>query len=154
MESAVTPIRRALYRGKRPEAEALLAGGAEPNVFDAAALGDTLKLRAFFADDPELVRAWSADGFTALHFAAFLGGAEAVRVCIDAGADVSAVARNEMRVQPLHSAAANGNVESCRLLLEAGADPKARQQRDFTPMDEAVQEHNDELVALLRSYGA
>ena len=75
-------------------------------------------------------------------------------MCIDAGADVSAVARNQMRVQPLHSAAANGNVESCRLLLEAGADPKASQQRDFTPMDEAVQEHNEALIALLRSYGA
>jgi ankyrin repeat protein len=97
---------------------------------------------------------WSADGFTALHFAAFLGGPAAVRMLLDAGADVSAVARNEMLVQPLHSAAANGNVESCRLLLEAGADPNARQQRDYTPMDEAVQENNAELIALLAEYHA
>ncbi len=154
MESAVTPIRQALYRGSRAAADKLLADGAVSNVFDAAALGDAAKLREFFATDPELVHAWSADGFTALHFAAFLGGPEAVRVCLDASADVAAVARNEMRVQPLHSAAANGNVESCRLLLAAGADPHARQQRDFTPMDAATQEHNEELIALLRTYGA
>src|SRR3954468_6974972 len=153
METAVSPIRQALYRGSRAAADKLLAEGAEPNVFDAAALGDVDTLRTFLAGNAELVHAWSADGFTVLHFAAFLGGPDAVRACLDAGADVTAVARNEMRVQPLHSAAANGNVESCRLLLEAGADPSARQQGDFTPIDEAVQEHNDELIALLRSYG-
>ena len=154
MESEITPIRQALYRGDRAAAERLVAAGAEPNVFDAAALGDTARLTQLLGADPALVHAWSADGFTALHFAAFLGGPVAVRVLLDAGADVAAVARNEMRVQPLHSAAANGNVESCRMLLEAGADPTARQQRDFTPMDEAVQEQNDELIALLRRHGA
>ncbi len=154
MESAITPIRQALYRGDRAGAETLVAGGVEPNVFDAAALGDAARLTQLLEADPAYVHLWSADGFTALHFAAFLGGPGAVRVLLDAGADVAAVARNEMRVQPLHSAAANGNVESCRLLLEAGADPNARQQRDFTPMDEALQEHNEELIALLRRHGA
>ena len=57
-------------------------------------------------------------------------------------------------VQPLHSAAANGNVESCRLLLEAGADPNARQQGEFTPMDAAIQQGDDEMIALLERYGA
>jgi ankyrin repeat protein len=154
VETGVSEIRQLLYRGDREGAWALVDGGAEPNVFDAAALGDTDRLAAILAADRALVEAWSADGFTALHFAAFLGGPDAVRLLLDAGADVGDVARNEMRVQPLHSAAANGNVESCRLLLEAGADPRARQQGDYTPMDEAVQEHNVELMELLRSYGA
>jgi ankyrin repeat protein len=149
-------VRTALYRGDRAAAQALVSGGAELNIFDAAAMGDADRTTALLAAEPASARAWSADGFTALHFAAFLGGPEVVRVLIGAGADVGAVARNEMKVQPLHSAAAaaRGNVESSRLLLEAGADPNARQQRDFTPMDEAVLNGNDELIALLERYGA
>ena len=40
------------------------------------------------------------------------------------------------------------------MLLQAGADPKARQQQDYTPMDEAVITKNEPLQALLRDYGA
>jgi ankyrin repeat protein len=154
VESEVSDVRQALYRGDREAAEKLVADGAVLNVFDAAALGDTGRLGEILAGDRSVVDEWSADGFTALHFAAFLGGPQAIRMLLDAGADVSAVARNDMLVQPLHSAAANGNVESCRLLLEAGADPNARQQREFTPMDEAVQENNAALIALLAEYDA
>jgi ankyrin repeat protein len=154
VETEVSAVRQALYRRDRAAAEALVAGGAELNAFDAAALGDGDRLRALLADDPAAVHAVSADGFTALHFAAFLGGPDTVRLLLDAGADVGAVASNDMRVQPLHSAAANGDVESCRLLLEAGANPVATQQGDFTPLDEAQRSGNDDLVALLRDYGA
>jgi ankyrin repeat protein len=154
VENEVSEVRQALYRGDRAAAEALAANGAELNVFDAAALGDVVKLGELLARARASVDAWSADGFTALHFAAFLGGSEVVRLCIDAGADVGAVARNDMQVQPLHSATAQGNVESCRLLLEAGANPNATQQGGFTPLDAAEHAGNTELAALLREYGA
>jgi uncharacterized protein len=147
MEPA-SQIRNALYRGNRAAAEQL-ATGVEVDVFEAAALGDAHRLRALLAEDASAAQAWSDDGFTPLHFAAFLGGPDAVRVLLEAGSDVGAVARNEMLLQPLHSAAANGNVESCRLLLEGGADPNAKQQKDFTAMDEAVLTKNEALIALL-----
>lgn len=150
----MSEVRQALYRGDRAAAVALIAAGALLNVFDAAAVGDPALLGELLADDQSAVAAWSADGFTALHFAAFLGGPEVVRVCIDGGADVAAIARNEMQVQPLHSAAANGNVESCRLLLEAGANPNAQQQGGYTPLDEAEHAGKSELAALLRKHGA
>jgi ankyrin repeat protein len=153
VETEVSAVRQALYRGDRAGAQRLVTEGAVLNVFDAAALGDVATLERFLRHERDAVTGWSADGFTALHFAAFLGGPDAVRVLLDAGSDVAAVARNDMRVQPLHSAAANGSVESCRLLLAAGADPNARQQGDYTPMDEAVQESNRELIALLVDYG-
>jgi ankyrin repeat protein len=154
VESEVSELRQALYRGDRTTANALLADGAVVNVFDAAALGDVEFLRSLLAADPALAHEWSADGFTALHFASFLGGAEAVRVLIDAGSDVSAAARNDMRVQPLHSAAALGDVAACELLLDAGADPNASQQGGFVPLDEAVLKKNDPLVSLLQARGA
>jgi ankyrin repeat protein len=154
VEAAVSDIRQALYRGDRAAALALVEGGAPVNGFDAAALGDVDRLRSRLTSDPDLAHAWSADGFTALHFAAYLGGAPAVKVLLDAGADVHAVARNDMRVQPLHSAAALGDVDACRLLLDAGADPNAAQQGGFVPLDEAVLTKNDALAELLRARGA
>jgi ankyrin repeat protein len=154
VESQVSEVRQALYRGDRGAARALVDAGAPLNEFDAAALGDVEQLRSLLASDPELVRRWSADGFTALHFAAFMGGAASVRVLLDVGADVHAVARNDMQVQPLHSAAALGDVEACRLLLDAGADPNAAQQGGYVPLDEAVFNGKDELAELLRSRGA
>jgi ankyrin repeat protein len=154
VEAEVSAIRQALYRGDRASASALVDAGAEVNVFDAAALGDTERLRALLADDREDAHQWSADGFTALHFAAYLGGADAVQMLLDAGSDASAVARNDMRVQPLHSAAALGDIEACRLLLDAGADPNAEQAGGYVPLDEAVLTKNDLLAELLRARGA
>jgi uncharacterized protein len=154
VEADVSEIRQALYRGDRDAAVALVERGAPVSGFDAAALGDVERLRTLLTSDPDLVRSYSADGFTALHFAAYLGGAAAVRALLDAGADVHAVARNDMRVQPLHSAAALGDVEACRLLLDAGADPNAPQQGGYVPLDEAVLTKNDALAELLRARGA
>jgi uncharacterized protein len=154
METLVSELRQALYRRDRDAADALLAAGAAVNVFDAAALGDVSRLRSLLEVDPALVHEWSADGFTALHFAAYLGGADAVRMLIEAGSDVHAVARNDMRVQPLHSAAALGDVSACEALLRAGADPNATQQGGFVPLDEALITKNEPLAELLRAHGA
>lgn len=153
-EPEVTPVRSALYRGDRAGALALVDAGAELNVFDLAALGDTAGLRRAIHADPGATSAISADGFTALHFAAFLGGAGAVEVLLDAGADANAVADNDMRVQPLHSAAALGDVEACRLLISSGADPDGRQVGEHTPLHEAAMTGNSALVDLLLEAGA
>jgi hypothetical protein len=40
VESEVSEVRQALYRGDRATADALVAGGAALNVFDAAALDE------------------------------------------------------------------------------------------------------------------
>jgi ankyrin repeat protein len=148
-------IRSALYRGDRAEADRL-ASDRDVDVFEAASLGDATTIRTLLRSDPALARAWSDDGFTALHLAAFLGGAGVVRELLAAGADVDAVARNEMRVQPLHSAVAAPvlDLEACRLLLAAGADANARQQGEFTPLMEAEQRDDQSLVSLLREHGA
>ena len=153
MEAEVSELRQALYRGDRAAAAALVESGAEPNVFDAAALGDVDLLQRLVGTSSTNVHEWSADGFTALHFAAYLGGHDSVQVLLEAGADVHAVARNEMQVQPLHSGAALGDVEACRLLLDAGADPNAAQHGGWTPLDEAVITKNEPLAVLLRARG-
>ena len=142
------------YRFDRGTTDALLAADPELDVFEATALGYIDRLRERLDEDPGRAVAWSADGFTALHFAAFFGKAEAARTLIDAGAMVDAVSGNEMRVQPLHSAAAGRHHEVCRLLIASGADVNATQQHDFTPLHAAAQHGDDELVELFLSAGA
>ncbi len=153
-ETEVSALREALYRGDNEAARALVDAGATVNVFDAAALGDDARLREALTAEPGTAMAWSADGFTALHLAAFLGGVDAVALLLDHGADVGAVSQNPMTVQPLHSAAARGDVESCRLLLDHGANANAAQQGGFTPLDAALHAHDEPLRALLETYGA
>jgi ankyrin repeat protein len=149
----VSEIMAALYRGDRAGAEEL-ARDAELDLDEAASLGRAERVRELLAGDPTLATTRSSDGFTALHYAAFFGTAETAAALLELGADPTAVAENEMRVQPLHSAAAVDATDTARLLLDAGADPNARQEGGFRPIDAAAQSGNDELYALLVERGA
>ena len=142
------------YRFDRGTTDALLAADPELDVFEATTLGYIDRLRERLDEDPSRAVAWSADGFTALHFAAFFGKTEAARTLIEAGAMIDAVSGNDQRVQPLHSAAAGRHHEVCRLLIAAGADVNATQAHDFTPLHAAAQHGDDELVELFLSAGA
>src|SRR4051794_38548568 len=115
--SGVSAVRHALYRGQREVAELVAAVADALDAFDLAALGDAQRLADLVRLDPLAASTFSEDGFTALHFAAFLGGADAAKVLLAAGADVAAVAQNAMRVQPINSAAA-GRTEVVALLLD------------------------------------
>jgi ankyrin repeat protein len=153
----IGPILEALYTGDREQAEALRAETAEPNVFEAAALGDTDRLEELLAAAPDLARAWSPDGFTAVHYAAFFGSPEAIRALLAAGGDLEAPALNEEfapEARPLHSAVAAGRIDNAEALLEAGADPNARQHGGFTPLMGAERSGDFDLAELLIRHGA
>ena len=153
-DNGTSAVRTALYAQRQDLADAVLEAGPELDVFDAAAAGDVDRLTELLDDDPDLVKAWSSDGFNALHLAAFFSRGDAVRLLLDRGAEVGAVARNDMKVQPLHSAVAAQSTEIVAALLVAGADPNARQQDDFTPMMAAEEHENNDLVRLLMDHGA
>ena len=144
----------ALYRGDRDTVDAKLAENPELTIFEAAAVGNEVRVRELVARDPDLVGRVSPDGFTALHLAAFFGHDEAAAELVRRGAHVGAVAENPLHVQPLHSAAAGGHTAIARLLLEEGADPNARQDGGFVPIHAAAQSGNDELYDLLVAHGA
>jgi ankyrin repeat protein len=150
----VSALMLSRYRSNRAVTDALLAADPELDVFEAAALGYLDRLRERLDEDPARLSALSADGYTALHFAAFFAKPEAARILLESGAPVDVVAANQMRVQPLHSAAAGHQTEICRLLLAAGADVDARQAGGFTPLHEAGQNGDPEMVELFLSAGA
>lgn len=144
-EDGVSAVLVSLYHRQEGARDALLASGAQVGPLEAAALGRLDGL------DPS---ARGADGFTALHLAAFFGGADTVRALLAAGADANADAENPLQVRPLHSAVAAHDVESVRALLEAGADPNVEQQGGFTPLRGARHQGNEEMAQLLLDHGA
>ena len=151
---AVSPVRNALYRGDRAAAEAL-AEGAELDVFDAAALGDTERLDTLLSAQPELLGALSEDGFTPLHLACFSGGAEAARLLIERGAPLERLAESSFaRVRPLGTAAFSRDHASARALLEAGAEPSGTARGGFTPLHAAALNGDGDFVQLLLDHGA
>jgi ankyrin repeat protein len=152
--NGVSAIMLSRYRFDRATTDALLAVDPELDVFEATALGYIDRLRERLAEDHWRATAYSADGFTALHFAAFFGKVEAARALIDAGAEVNAYSVNELQVQPLHSAASGRHHEVCRLLIASGADVNATQRNEFTPLHAAAQHGDDELIELFLSAGA
>jgi uncharacterized protein len=153
----VSELLKLLYQGKRAEAAELLATEPRPvlDIFDAAAAGDAERVADLVHADDTLATAWTADGFTALHYACFFGTAAAAVALLDAGADPDVASRNDMGVRPINSAAAGPEpVATIRALLARGADPNGKQSSGHTALDEARLNHNAELIDLLERHGA
>ena len=105
----VSAVMHALYHGQREVAEIVASRLPALDVFEAAGFGRADEVARLVAGDPSLAGAWSADGFTALHFAAFFGGGGAAAALLAAGADPNLRSRNELEVMPIHSAVAGGH---------------------------------------------
>jgi hypothetical protein len=71
--AGVSAIMLSRYRFDRATTDVLLRADPELDVFEATALGYIDRLRERLLEDHWRATAYSADGFTALHFAAFFG---------------------------------------------------------------------------------
>lgn len=154
----MSELLQAVYRGDETRVDELLTEDPELDVFEAAAVGRTERLRELLDEEPDLANAWAGDGFQPLGLASFFGHVEAARLLVDRGAEVNSASRNDMKVMPLHSAAAtvdpDARFELAKLLLEHGADPNARQQDEYTPLMAADQHGDERLRKLLVEHGA
>jgi ankyrin repeat protein len=145
----------ASYRGRGDLVPILCAPDAAHDIFDASAAGNTAQVRKVLEENPDQARAYTPDGFTALHFVAFFGGdPESAMLLLDHGAEVNAVARNPMCVTPLHSAAAGRHIAVVRVLIARGADVNVTQEGGFTALHAAAQNGDTVLADALLAHGA
>jgi ankyrin repeat protein len=145
----------AVYRGDRARVDELLSSSPALDIFEASAVGRSERVRELIGADPGLVSAWTEDGFTPLHLAAFFRQPETARLLVEHGALVDVVARNEqLRVTPLQSAVAARQEETAALLLERGADPNAQQLGGFTALHAAAHNGDEPIVRMLLARGA
>ncbi|HLZ91112.1 MAG TPA: ankyrin repeat domain-containing protein [Candidatus Acidoferrum sp.] len=144
----------AAYYGQAKLAEVFLRHGAQPNIFEASALGHLETVQKLADADRTLVNAFAPDGFYPLGLAAFFGHQAVFEFLLRHGADVHLAARNAQKVTALHAAVARSDLKIAKLLLAAGADPNARQERGFAPLHDAAANGNTALVELLLQHGA
>jgi ankyrin repeat protein len=134
--------------------QALIDAGPPLTIFEAATIDRVDRVREILAADPSQATAFSDDGFTALHFAAYFGATAAISALLDAGAGIEAVTGNFLTNMPLHAAAAGGRVASCELLLSRGANVNAKQHGGFTPLMTPCFSNNREMAELFLAHGA
>jgi ankyrin repeat protein len=163
--SGATAVLLATYHGLDDMLGVLLRAGTRLDLFEAAAVGDSERVREALADTPSLVAETSGDGFPPLQLACFFGRAETAQAILDvlsSRADGSEIlnrpARNPTLVRAVHSAAACRDAEASltmmRELLDAGADFEAEQAGGFRPLHAAASSGRGELVELLLARGA
>jgi ankyrin repeat protein len=144
----------ALYN-RKPEIAALLESrGAMLDIFTAAMAGKTALVEEMLAGNKSLVKLISADGWTALHLAAFFGHRDCAQALLNGGSEVNARSTNPMRNTPLHAGTAGRNAEVIKLLIDFGADVNARQHGGWTPLHAAAQSGDVEIAKLLLENGA
>jgi ankyrin repeat protein len=153
-QDGISPIMMALYHDQPACIRLLISQGIELDFHESCALGSVPRVRLLLELEPEAINAYSADGFTALHLAAFFNEPEVVAILLENGAPINAEAQNYMHVQPLHSAVAGKSLSIAEGLLKAGANVNAQQQHDFTALHAAAQDGSREMAELLLRYGA
>lgn len=145
-EHGLSAFMRAAYAGGEVF-DAIRAAGQPLDGFDRIVAGESRDLPA-----PD---AWTPDGFTGLHLAAFARNAPAARLLLEAGADPNVLATASFaQVTPLGTCAFAGATDVARLLLEHAADTELTSDRGGTPLHSAAQNGNRELVELLLAHGA
>ena len=142
-------ILTAVYKSRKEIANLLVARGASLSLFEACAAGEFDRVERFIDSGADL-NAFSDDGWTPLHLAAFFGHPKVVELLLARGADVAAQSKNANANTPLHAALAANHKFVAGLLIGAGADVNARDAAGWRPLHlAAVNNHLDVLKALV-----
>jgi ankyrin repeat protein len=140
-DNGLGPLMHAAYRGRNAVFYTLAAHGSD-DPWERLLLGESDGLPA-----PD---AWSPDGFTPLHIAAFAKNAAGAQALLDAGADPNVFAKASFaRVTPLGTCAFAGATTVARALVRGGANAALTEVDGASPLDAAFENGYADLVALL-----
>jgi hypothetical protein len=121
---------------------------ADPTeILRAAYKGDLEKTRLLLKHNPDLVSVKSAEGSTALHYAASHGYVEIARLLLANGANVNAMTGKG--TTPLQYAVWSGGKETVQLLLSNKADTEVQGEIGGTPLYDAAAHGQIEEVGML-----
>ncbi len=127
------------------------AAPRDTRLLDALARQDLAAARALVTQGVD-VTATSADGTTALHWAAHWDDLDLMAALLRAGAKVNAA--DDHGVTPLVLATQNLHPNAIERLLKAGANPNLARSSGMTPVFDAIQAGHMELVKLFIARGA
>ncbi len=131
--------------------------GLEPDIYEAAALGDLESVTRHIAGRPSSIFTRHEDGSSLLGLATYFGHVEIVKLLLKNKADPNQSSITKATVLPLHSAIARDDIECCvrlvTVLLAGGANPNLAQSKNRTALHLAVKRNRVEIVRLLLDYG-
>ena len=153
-EKGVSALLLAVYYQKAEVVDVLLSVGFDLNIFEAAATGQTERVRTLLKKEPEVINAFSSDGFYPLGLAIFFGHLETATLLMTSGADVNQAAKNDLKVMPLHAAAAAKQFDAARMLIKRGANVNASHQAGYTALHAVAATGQLEFADLLLVSGA
>jgi uncharacterized protein len=146
-------ILTAVYNGRKEIADLLVARGATLTLFEACAAGELDRVEQLIAAG-EAVNAYSHDGWTPLHLAAFFGRAKVTELLLAHAADVAARSHNPNGNTPLHAALAAKQTMTAGLLIGRGADVNAADAVGWRPLHLAAANNGLDAMRALIAQGA
>ena len=145
-------ILTAVYHHQKEIVNLLVARGAALSLFEACAAGEIERVERTL--DASTINAYSADGWTPLHLAAFFGHAKITEMLLAQDADVRARSRNPNGNTPLHAALAGNHKLVVGLLIGRGADVNAADANGWCPLHLAAANNNLDAINALIAQGA
>ncbi|WP_282942466.1 ankyrin repeat domain-containing protein [Paenibacillus sp. RC67] len=153
-----TAVLIATYLRANDIKELLINHGAELNIFEAAAVDNTMRVRNLLEQSPELISAYGPDGFNPLSMASHFGNMETVKLLLDLGANVNSRSKDGSLNNMAIHAAIMGNYEHIiQMLIQYGADIHAKCEGSlrlgYTVLHVAAYFGRDSLVKLFLEHG-